>query len=159
MIDTTTTLLFEDIHAYVRDTVIDDDTLPVWPFERVGDGQQVVVANYSPVPMSNVVGAYESYPVQVAAYVPCTATEQRFATQRLALRIAGVVESHFDALKGHTSMAPGVQFSGWAARTVQVRPAGIVESIPISGGVLYKAVVTVIFLTVTPQEATEDNIE
>jgi hypothetical protein len=114
---------------------------PVWYRELQGDCPQIVLTPYGVIEERSD-QRYSEYSIQVA----CWHTNPDSADTQ-----AQVVRNYFKAYDDNSSACPPVIFGTWHAQSVQVQYQGVIDSLEITKGILYKAVVNLTLINLEEQ--------
>lgn len=104
---------------------------PVWYRKLEGTDAQTVLTPYSAIDDRDM-AMYPEYSVQVACW---HANPDTADTRTLAVR------DYFKQYDDDSSACPVLSFGTWRAQSVQVSYRGVIDSMEVTKGLLYKAVV------------------
>jgi hypothetical protein len=111
----------------------------VRPYQLIGDMRQTVVCPYGPIDRRDS-AIFEEYPVQIAVYIPALGDAQLVPSIDAAEAQCRAIRDAYKPFDDDSSANPGLTFGAWGAYSLSVHYLGYVESIPITGGYLIKAV-------------------
>jgi len=123
---------------------------PVWLREHDGTGAQLVLTAFRIQSDEDAETGFRRFAVQHAYYLPSTNPATRYAVLDVLEHRAFATWEYYRALSGMTNAATGLALASWTARTVQADLLGVVDALPITGGLLYKAVTEIHLIDLYP---------